>query len=87
MVNYVHFLLEGECELIEHIIVREERSIRGTHYELYDSKTSTTGDEMRRSLKNLEAGEQKIDELVYEYKFIRVEFFSITNRKIFACLY
>ncbi|XP_026672913.1 uncharacterized protein LOC113464833, partial [Ceratina calcarata] len=36
MVNYVHFLLEGECRLIEHMVVREERTVYGVHYELYD---------------------------------------------------
>ncbi|XP_029053416.1 uncharacterized protein LOC114880996 isoform X1 [Osmia bicornis bicornis] len=63
MVNYVHFLLEGECELIEHIIVREEHSTRGTHYELYDSIKCTTRDEVRRSVKDLEVGVQKMDQL------------------------
>lgn len=36
MVNYVHFILSGQCRLIEHILVRERPSYHGTKYELYD---------------------------------------------------
>lgn len=42
MVNYVHFLLEGECSLIEHMIVREKHSVYGTHYEIYDPEKAKT---------------------------------------------
>ncbi|XP_032668375.1 uncharacterized protein LOC116842787 [Odontomachus brunneus] len=40
MVNYVHFILSGECRLIEHMLVRESSTCRGTRYELYDPNTS-----------------------------------------------
>ncbi|XP_078038553.1 uncharacterized protein LOC144470856 [Augochlora pura] len=41
MVNYVHFVLEGECRLIEHMTVREKLMADGNvHYELYDPKAS-----------------------------------------------
>ncbi|XP_011871104.1 PREDICTED: uncharacterized protein LOC105563803 isoform X2 [Vollenhovia emeryi] len=38
MVNYVHFILSGKCRLMEHMLVREYSSYRGTQYELYDPK-------------------------------------------------
>ncbi|XP_015433092.1 PREDICTED: uncharacterized protein LOC107189133 [Dufourea novaeangliae] len=60
MVNYVHFLLEGECRLIEHMIVREQCMPDGrVHYELYDPTsteetytppTANITDEMRRQM-------------------------------------
>ncbi|XP_014470932.1 PREDICTED: uncharacterized protein LOC106742479 isoform X2 [Dinoponera quadriceps] len=40
MVNYVHFILSGECRLIEHLLVREYSTYRGTQYELYDPDAS-----------------------------------------------
>lgn len=40
MVNYVHFILSGECRLIEHMLVREYSTYEGTRYELYDPDTS-----------------------------------------------
>lgn len=38
MVNYVHFVLSGECRLIEHMLVRERPFYDGVRYELYDSE-------------------------------------------------
>ncbi|XP_061934225.1 uncharacterized protein LOC107994723 isoform X2 [Apis cerana] len=63
MVNYVHFLLEGECSLIEHMIVREKHSVYGTHYELYDPEKAKSLSWSKNS-KIIE----KIDELEYEYQ-------------------
>lgn len=41
MVNYVHFLLEGECRLIEHMIVYERSTSDGrVQHELYDPRIS-----------------------------------------------
>lgn len=40
MVNYVHFILSGECRLIEHMLVRECSTYKGTRYELYDPDIS-----------------------------------------------
>lgn len=40
MVNYVHFILNGECRLIEHMLVRKRSSYYGMQYELYDSEIS-----------------------------------------------
>ncbi|XP_019700446.1 uncharacterized protein LOC105190731 isoform X2 [Harpegnathos saltator] len=42
MVNYVHFILNGECRLIEHMLVREYSTYGGTRYELYDPDTSNS---------------------------------------------
>lgn len=39
MVNYVHFILNGKCRLIEHLLVRERPSYHGMQYKLYDSET------------------------------------------------
>lgn len=72
MVNYVHFLLEGECQLIEHIIVHEQES--ATHevsYELYDPRRFGSLAEAKRSSRSMESAEQKIDELAYEHESIR----------------
>ncbi|XP_011698331.1 PREDICTED: uncharacterized protein LOC105456180 isoform X2 [Wasmannia auropunctata] len=38
MVNYVYFILNGKCRLIEHMLVRE-RPYDGMQYQLYDSET------------------------------------------------
>ncbi|XP_076660967.1 uncharacterized protein LOC143364561 [Halictus rubicundus] len=41
MVNYVHFVLEGECRLIEHMTVHEEYISSGNvRYELYHPRVS-----------------------------------------------
>ncbi|XP_031828785.1 uncharacterized protein LOC116425343 [Nomia melanderi] len=41
MVNYVHFLLEGECRLIEHMIVYEQSMSDGrVQHKLYDPRIS-----------------------------------------------
>lgn len=37
MVNYVHFILHGECRLIEHLLVRERSSYHGAQFELYNA--------------------------------------------------
>lgn len=39
MVNYVHFILHGECRLIEHLLVRERPSYHGVQFELYNDKS------------------------------------------------
>ncbi|KAL2716304.1 cGMP-dependent protein kinase-like isoform X2 [Vespula squamosa] len=49
MINYVHFLLEGECRLIEHILVREKPTTQEMRYELYDSETIS---ELKQNKKN-----------------------------------
>lgn len=69
MVNYVHFLLEGECSLIEHMIVREKHFVYGTHYELYDpEKANAQNLSWSKNSKIIE----KIDELEYEYQKTKV---------------
>lgn len=72
MVNYVHFLLEGECSLIEHMIVREKHSVYGTHYELYDPEKAKSLSWSKNS-KVIE----KMDELEYEYEKNKVWFYII----------
>ncbi|XP_033203949.2 uncharacterized protein LOC117164761 [Bombus vancouverensis nearcticus] len=66
MVNHVHFLLEGECRLIEHMIVRKTYSVYGTEYELYDPEKDNAKKEPRL-LKSLEMA-TKMNELEYEYE-------------------
>ncbi|XP_043665208.1 uncharacterized protein LOC122627780 [Vespula pensylvanica] len=56
MVNYVHFLLEGECRMIEHILVREKPTIQEMKYELYDSKTVS---KLNKNKKNIDTNEIK----------------------------
>ncbi|KAK9304618.1 hypothetical protein QLX08_004049 [Tetragonisca angustula] len=66
LVNYVHFLLEGECRLIEHMIVRETDSASGRRYELYDPEKSNGRKEERLS-ESVETA-AKMDEFEYEYE-------------------
>ncbi|KAF7405078.1 hypothetical protein HZH66_003984 [Vespula vulgaris] len=56
MVNYVHFLLEGECRMIEHILVREKHTTQEMKYELYDSKTVS---KLNKNKKNIDTNEIK----------------------------
>lgn len=69
MVNYVHFLLEGECRLIEHILVREKPTTKEMRYELYDSKTIS---ELKKNEKTIGTSEiikqkeSKVDNKVVE---------------------
>lgn len=70
LVNYVHFLLEGECRLIEHMIVRETHSASGTRYELYDPEKNNSMKEERLS-ESVETA-AKMDEFEYEYKTSKV---------------
>ncbi|KOC69263.1 Uncharacterized protein C20orf152 like protein [Habropoda laboriosa] len=71
MVNYVHFLLEGECRLIEHMIVYEQNSIHGVNYELYDPDKVDTKKETVSLSRSLEIA-KKMDELEYEYESSKV---------------
>lgn len=50
MVNYVHFILNGECRLIEHMLVRERSSYRGIQYELYDSEIFDPREQSRKNV-------------------------------------
>lgn len=54
MVNYVHFILSGKCRLIEHMLVRERSSYRGTQYELYDPENFGPQEQSREILKETE---------------------------------
>ncbi|XP_046814974.1 uncharacterized protein LOC124422499 isoform X1 [Vespa crabro] len=59
MVNYVHFLLEGECRLIEHILVKKKPTTQEMRYELYDSKTISELKQNERSIDTGETTKQK----------------------------
>lgn len=48
MVNYVHFILNGKCRLIEHMLVRESSPYHGTQYELYNSENFDSQKQSRR---------------------------------------
>lgn len=56
MVNYVHFILNGKCRLIEHMLVHERPSYHGMQYELYDSETF--GPQLRRVSKKMEESDK-----------------------------
>ncbi|XP_012148200.1 uncharacterized protein LOC100880244 isoform X2 [Megachile rotundata] len=79
MVNFVHFLLEGECQLIEHIIVHEQESTHGMHYELYDPQKFASQGEAKRSSRSMESVEQKLDELAYEHESTRGSKIGLRN--------
>ncbi|KAK2588222.1 hypothetical protein KPH14_004257 [Odynerus spinipes] len=61
LVNYVHFILEGECRLIEHMLVKEEPSHHGMRYKLIDSETisSTTIPQIEKEDKGSGTGKAK----------------------------
>ncbi|XP_076244479.1 uncharacterized protein LOC143185402 [Calliopsis andreniformis] len=78
MINYVHFVMDGECCLIEHMLVREQFLVNDVQYELYDPediaenekrKTSSVKSERRRS--SVKITEENLEELEYEYEATR----------------
>ncbi|CAL1684261.1 unnamed protein product [Lasius platythorax] len=69
MVNYVHFVLSGECRLIEHMLVRERPSYHGTQYELYDPEISSGPQQQPRGVSKKIAKSDKLPEL--DFKFNR----------------
>lgn len=69
MVNYVHFVLSGECRLIEHMLVRERPSYHGTQYELYDPEISSGPQEQ---LKEVSKKSDKLRELNYKFNQVRM---------------
>lgn len=83
MVNYVHFLMDGECRLIEHMIVREQFNANGIHYELYDPKDFDPTEQTKKSRK-AETAEKKLEELEFEYEATRVWFCILTINIFFA---
>lgn len=38
MIHYVYFLLNGECRLVEHMLVEKKRVGKNVKYKLYDSQ-------------------------------------------------
>ncbi|XP_015177482.1 PREDICTED: uncharacterized protein LOC107066930 [Polistes dominula] len=54
MVNYVHFLLEGECRLIEHILVKEKPTAHEMRYELFDPDVMSSLSEFESNDKNID---------------------------------
>lgn len=74
LVNYVHFVIDGECQLMEHMLVREQHGVHGVHYELYEPKDNGINQKEKVSLKKLKTSEKKLQELEYEYGATRVWF-------------
>ncbi|XP_076631746.1 uncharacterized protein LOC143346931 isoform X1 [Colletes latitarsis] len=73
MVNYVHFLMDGECHLIEHILVREEISNNKVHYELYDPKDSVAKIEAKQPSRKTKVTEKKLKKLESKHDTTRVQ--------------
>ncbi|XP_043491458.1 cAMP-dependent protein kinase regulatory subunit-like [Polistes fuscatus] len=73
MVNYVHFLLEGECRLIEHILVKEKPTAHEMRYELFDSEVMSSLSELESNEKNINTDNiikqkgSKIDDKMVNY--------------------
>ena len=57
MVNYVYFILFGECKLIEHMIIEEIKSKRGIQYKKYIPHVidSITREKFKKAEKKSEA--------------------------------
>lgn len=71
MVNYVHFVLSGECRLIEHMLIRERPSYHGTQYELYDPEIFSGPQQQPKDMSKKIAKSDKLPEL--DYKFNRAQ--------------
>ncbi|XP_029667508.1 uncharacterized protein LOC115238091 [Formica exsecta] len=67
MVNYVHFILSGECRLIEHMLVRERPSYHGIQYELYDPEISSGPQQQPREVSKKIAKSNKLPDLNYNF--------------------
>lgn len=82
MVNYVYFVLVGECKLIEHMIVEEKKFNREIQYNLYnnletkESRLKKKDMEMRKNQKLTKYSEKfdqdkwSVCKFFYEYKNI-----------------
>ncbi|XP_070153254.1 uncharacterized protein [Polyergus mexicanus] len=66
MVNYVHFILSGECRLIEHMLVRERPSYHGIQYELYDPEIFS-GPQRSREVSKKITKSNKLPDLNYNF--------------------
>lgn len=72
MVNYVYFILSGECRLIEHMLIREWSTYLGVQYELYDSETSLGPQHQPKEVSKKIAKSNKMPELDYNFDQVRV---------------
>ncbi|EZA54365.1 hypothetical protein DMN91_002348 [Ooceraea biroi] len=72
MVNYVHFVLSGECRLIEHMLVHECPSYHGMQYELYDSECLGPQEQVEKVSKKV-AEPNESPELNYKSNRMRAE--------------
>ncbi|XP_067211516.1 uncharacterized protein [Linepithema humile] len=81
MVNYVHFILNGECRLIEHMLIRERPSYCGIQYELYDSEISDLQKQSRKaSNKNAKSNQSpKLDYKTNPRQYTEVDRSSIVT--------
>lgn len=85
MVNYVHFILSGKCRLIEHMLVREHSSYRGTQYELYDPENF--GPQEQRILKAAESEleSNQLDQSI-PVRINKTKLFILYNY-LFSCIF
>lgn len=72
MVNYVHFILSGECRLIEHMLVRERPFYHGIQYELYDPEISSGPLQQPREVSKKIAKSNKLPDLNYNFNQVRL---------------
>ncbi|XP_043469974.1 uncharacterized protein LOC122503478 [Leptopilina heterotoma] len=73
MVNYVHFVLAGECKLIEHMILKEKKFKRETQYSLYNPENHGSKLNENNILKNqkLTENDRKLNQNEWEFERVR----------------
>lgn len=67
MIHYVYFLLNGECRLVEHMLVEKKRVGKHVKYKLYDSQQKDRNPRQRigRS-KKLEFADDELPTILME---------------------
>ncbi|XP_076182497.1 uncharacterized protein LOC143154337 isoform X2 [Ptiloglossa arizonensis] len=71
MINYAHFILDGECRLIEHMIVRERIFANKVRYKLYEPRDSVLQKEAKRKSKETEIIDDKTEKPDFKCKAAR----------------
>ncbi|KAK0098159.1 hypothetical protein PV326_010736 [Microctonus aethiopoides] len=64
MVNYVYFLLSGNCRLIEHMLILEEKRCGEMKYKLYNPNAYETTRQCSRRSSHTIDDDSKVDEII-----------------------
>lgn len=64
MVNYVHFLLSGNCRLIEHMLILEKKRCGKMNYKLYNPNAHETTRQCSRRPSRTIDDDTEVDEII-----------------------